>query len=210
MEYCERCGPGLLDEPINASTNVAFFIAAWSAWLLAKHRQRLSTGIWMLIGLVVSVGTGSGLWHTFATPWAEALDRIPILMFQLVFLWLYIRGIMGLGRHLAAAIIAGFILIGFLATLLPPILNSSLIYAPAFLVLVALGIYHYQRCKHERLILIAAAGVFLFALVFRSIDLIVGPYFPIGTHFLWHILNGLNVYLAMRSLIINLADPIAV
>ena len=151
MEYCERCGAGLLDEPINAFTNVAFFIAAWGAWLLAKHRQGLSTGIWMLIGLAVSIGIGSGLWHTFATPWAEALDRIPILIFQLVFLWLYIRGIMSFRLHLAAAFITGFVLTGFLATLLPPILNRSLnVYAPALLLLLGFGIYHYRWCKRER------------------------------------------------------------
>ena len=211
MEYCERCGPGLLDEPINASTNVAFFIAAWGAWLLAKHRQRLSTGIWMLIGLAVSIGIGSGLWHTFATPWAEALDRIPILIFQLVFLWLYIRGIMSFRLHLAAAFITGFVLIGFLATLLPPILDRSLnFYGPALLLLVGLSIYHYRRCKRERLILLAAAGVFLLAILFRSIDLLVCSYVPIGTHFLWHILNGFNVYLAMRSLIVSQEEKITV
>ena len=118
MQYWERSGQGLFDEPINAFTNVVFLIAAWGAWLLARRMRCLSTGIWMLIGLAVSIGIGSGLWHTFATPWSEALDRIPILLFQLVFLWLYIRVIMGFRRHLAAVFIAGFVLIGFLATFL--------------------------------------------------------------------------------------------
>ncbi len=210
MEYWERSGPGLFDEPINATTNSVFLVAALAAWLLARRRQRISLGIWILIGLAASIGIGSGLWHTFATPWAEAFDRIPILMFQLVFLWLYLRGIMGMGRHFTAAFIAGFIVIGYLATFIPPVLNRSLIYAPALIVLLALGVYHYQQSKHECCILIASAGVFFFALVFRSIDLIVGPYFPIGTHFLWHILNGLNVYMTMRCLILNLLDPVPV
>jgi hypothetical protein len=30
--YCERLGPGLWAEPLNAVTNVAFFVAAWLAW----------------------------------------------------------------------------------------------------------------------------------------------------------------------------------
>ena len=209
MEYWERSGPGLFEEPINASTNVVFLVAAWTAWLLARRKRRLSPGIWILIGLAASIGIGSGLWHTFATPWAEAFDRIPILMFQLVFLWLYFRGVIRFGRPFTVAFIAGFIVAGYLATLLPPILNRSLIYAPAFLVLVALGVYHYQQRKQERFILIASAGVCFFALVFRTIDLAVGPYFPVGTHFLWHILNGLNIYLAMRCLILNLPDRIA-
>lgn len=210
MEYWERSGPGLFDEPINATTNSVFLVAALAAWLLARRRQQISPGIWILIGLTASIGIGSGLWHTFATPWAEALDRIPILMFQLVFLWLYLRGIMGMSRHFTVAFIAGFIVIGYLATFIPPVLNRSLIYAPALLVLLALGGYHYQQGKHERFILIASAGVFFFALLFRSIDLIVGPYFPVGTHFLWHVLNGLNVYMIMRCLVLNLPDPVPV
>ena len=117
---------------------------------------------------------------------------------------------MGFGRQFTVAFLAGFVAVGFLATLLPPVLNRSLIYAPGFLVLTVLGIYHYQQRKRERFILIASAGVFFFALVFRSIDLIVGTYFPVGTHFLWHILNGLTIYWAMRCLILNLAEPRAV
>ncbi len=209
MEYYERSGPGLFDEPINASTNAVFFIAAWGAWWLARNRGALSAGMWTLIGLVVCVGIGSGLWHTFATPWAEALDRIPILLFQLAFLWLYTRDVMGIERRLVLALLLAYVAVGFLMTRLPPVLNRSLLYAPALLVVVALGIYHYQQGKRERLILLASAGVFSFALVFRTVDHIAGPYFPIGTHFLWHILNGLNVYLAMRCLIVNRVDPIA-
>jgi len=29
--YCERLGPGLFAEPLNALTNVSFLLAAWAA-----------------------------------------------------------------------------------------------------------------------------------------------------------------------------------
>jgi hypothetical protein len=58
--------------------------------------------------------------------------------------------------------------------------------------------------------LLASAGVFCVALVCRSIDLVVCRQFPIGTHFLWHLLNGLVVYLAMRVLVAVWADRGAV
>ena len=32
--YCERTAPGLWEEPINALTNLSFFVAAWFAWRL--------------------------------------------------------------------------------------------------------------------------------------------------------------------------------
>ncbi|KAA3596048.1 MAG: hypothetical protein D8M57_10900 [Candidatus Scalindua sp. AMX11] len=203
MEYCERCGPGLFAEPFNAISNVAFFLAAFSVWLLAQRRCGLSTGTWILIGLVIAVGTGSTLWHTFATPWAEALDRIPILLFQLAFLWRYSWQIMRFRWYPTVALLAGFLLMGFGMTLLPPILNRSLLYLPAFVLLLVLGVYHYRRSRKEPSIMLTAAGVFLFAIIFRTIDLIVCSSFPIGTHFLWHILNGLTMYLVIRSLIVN-------
>lgn len=203
MEYCERSGPGLFAEPLNASTNAAFFVAAFCAWLTARRCNGLSTGLWVLTGLVITVGAGSTLWHTFATPWAEWFDRIPILLFQLLFLWLYFRQVMHLRCYLTAAFLTGFVLIGSIMTLLPPILNGSLIYAPAFALLLVLGVYHYRKRRREPYIILTAAGVFLFAIIFRTIDLIVCSSFPAGTHFLWHILNGLTVYLTVRSLIVN-------
>ena len=80
--YCERCGPGLLAEPLNATTNLAFLIAAWAAWVLARRLNSLSGGIQGLIFLTVSLGIGSALFHTFATAWARVLDVVPILLFE--------------------------------------------------------------------------------------------------------------------------------
>ncbi len=57
--------------------------------------------------------------------------------------------------------------------------------------------------RAARFTLLAAAGVYVLALVFRTLDLEVCSAFPIGTHFLWHSLNGLAAYLAMRCLIIS-------
>lgn len=201
--YCERCGPGLLAEPLNACTNCSFLIAAWAAWVLARRAGALSTGIWGLIFLSVSIGVGSALFHTFATNWAQWLDVIPILLFQLGFLWLYLRRILGIGPSLAAASLAGFFVAAQISRQFPGVLNGSLMYAPAFLVLIGLGLCHFWLRHVERFILLSSAGVFLLSLVFRSIDEAVCPRFPTGTHFLWHLLNGVLLYLSMRSLIVN-------
>ncbi len=79
--YCERTSSGLLAEPLNAITNASFLIAAWAAWFLARRLGRLSAGVQILIWLSVSVGIGSGLFHTTATAWALILDIVPILFF---------------------------------------------------------------------------------------------------------------------------------
>ena len=110
--YCERCGPGLFDEPINAFSNVVFLIAAFAAWRSAQRYRALDAGLWVLIGLSVCVGVGSFLWHTFATGWAMVLDVVPILLFQLCFLWLYGRRVVGLDRVVVVALLVGFVALG--------------------------------------------------------------------------------------------------
>ena len=201
--YCERIGAGLLAEPVNLFTNVAFFIAAWAAWSLSHRSNGLSSDIRVLIALSIVIGAGSGLFHVFATGWARVLDEIPILLFQLWYLWLYARRIMTLREEFAAASIAGYLVAAISCRQFPHLLNGSLAYAPALILMLGLGLYHFLQHKAERSLLLATTGVFLASLVLRSIDEAVCPYVPTGTHFLWHILNGVVLYLSMRALILN-------
>jgi len=201
--YCERAGPGLWAEPLNATTNLAFFVAAWAAWSLARRAHVLSTGTWVLLALVVTVGIGSSLFHTFATTWARVLDIVPILLFQLSYVWLYGRRVIKLGGASAAGLLAVFVVAAYAGRQFPQTLNGSLIYAPAVLVIAWLGVYHYCTQTAARHSLLAAAAVFLVGVFFRTIDSAVCPAFPVGTHFLWHLLIPVALYLLMRSLLLG-------
>jgi hypothetical protein len=203
--YCERLGAGLLAEPVNAATNASFLLAAWAAWALAKRTGALSTGIGVLVVLAASVGVGSILWHTFATPWALILDTVPILLFIVWYVWLYAWRVLGAGALLGAATVAAFLAATFVALRWSHVLHGALVYAPGLLVVLVLGALHARDRAPGRFALLAAAGVYAAALVFRTIDNEVCPVLPIGTHFLWHGLIGLVTYLAMRALILRLA-----
>ena len=50
--------------------------------------------------------------------------------------------------------------------------------------------------------MIAATGVFVLSLTARTLDVPIGPSFPLGTHFLWHVLNAVLVYLVVRVAIL--------
>src|SRR5437763_13910142 len=68
--YCERLAPGLLGEPLNATSNIAFFIAAW---LLARDARRL--GAWradsaLLVAVTRIVRIARTVFHTVAPTWA--------------------------------------------------------------------------------------------------------------------------------------------
>jgi hypothetical protein len=49
--------------------------------------------------------------------------------------------------------------------------------------------------------LFLAAGLFALSLAFRVVDLPICPAFPTGTHFVWHLLNALVLYVLLRAAI---------
>jgi len=199
--YCERLAPGLVGEPLNAASNIAFFIAAW---LLARDARRL--GAWradsaLLVALMVVVGIGSTVFHTVATTWAQWLDLVPILLFQLAFLWIYAARMLNWSPIASGVLVAAFLVIALYARQFQEPFNGSLTYAPALVAIFALGLHHRATHPSEPPLLLAAAGVFTVSLFLRTIDAAACERFAHGTHFFWHLLNGAVLYLAARSLL---------
>ena len=202
--YCERVGMGVFAEPLNAVSNVSFLLAALAAWVLASRTGALSAGVRVLIALGASVGIGSILWHTYPTMLTLILDSVPILIFIMWYIWLYARNVIGMRPLFAVASAAAFLLATFLALPFAGVLHGAFVYTPGLIVTLVLGVLHARdRRKAARFTLLAASGVYLAALFFRTIDNEVCPVLPIGTHFLWHLLIGLVTYLAMRPLILS-------
>ncbi len=201
--YCERVGMGVLAEPLNAVSNISFLLAAWAAWVLARRTGTLSTGVRALIAIGASVGIGSILWHTYPTMLTLIFDSVPILIFISWYIWLYARNVIGMRPLSAVASVAAFPLATFLAIPFSGVLHGAFVYVPGLVVTLVLGVFHARERRAARFTLLAAAGVYLAALFFRTIDNEVCPVLPIGTHFLWHLLIGLVAYLAMRSLILS-------
>lgn len=204
--YCERVGPGLLAEPLNAATNLSFILAAWAAWILARRTGTVTTGVRALIYVAVSVGVGSFLWHTLANSWTFYLDIVPIVVFISYYIWLYTRRVMEMSAGYAAASLAAFLLATILAFPYSTVLHGAVVYTPGLMVVLILGLHNVRTSAAAGYTLLAAAGVYVGALFFRTIDNEVCGVAPIGTHFIWHALIGLVTYLAMRSLISTLAE----
>ena len=205
--YCERLGPGFWAEPLNALTNLAFVIAAIAAWRLADRRQVLTADIVLLIGLIAAIGIGSWAFHTFASYWAMLLDVTPILLIQIAYLWIYGRRIIGIRPGCLLGFVALFLLAVYVSGQFSHLLNGSLGYLPALALILIIGSYHFLHARSERGLLLIGAAVFSLSLAMRTIDIMVCDYLTIGTHFSWHLLNGLLLYLVARALIVNLPSP---
>jgi len=196
--YCERLGPELLAEPINLFTNLAFLLAAI---LLSKQTSVANRNVHNLILLIFTIGIGSMLFHSFATSWARFLDVVPILIFQMLFVWTYIRQIIQNSVYVAGTTILLLLFSSLTAREFPQLLNGSLPYLPALIILLGLGLYHYLTCQPKPLQLFAVGGLFITALFFRTIDANICSYFPIGTHFIWHLVSAYMLYLSVDTLI---------
>ncbi|MDH3666817.1 MAG: ceramidase [Paracoccaceae bacterium] len=199
--YCERVGGAFWAEPLNALTNFSFLIAAWALWRIRPNASAPPAESVLLIGTIAAIGIGSFLFHTFATRWAATMDVLPILVFQLLFLWFYARRRMGAGWVVAAGLLIAYLALGFAVGQSGSHLNGSIGYLPALMVLIALALHHARTASTLRYNLLAASGMFALSLTLRTIDRTVCDSLPIGTHFLWHILNAAVLFLAARALI---------
>ena len=206
--YCERILPRLWDEPFNVLTNIAFLLVAF---LLFRKLRTLSSSsvnnsldLWILIGLVTAIGVGSATWHLLAAGWALWADRIPILLFISFFLVSCLVRMVNLSITTSLVLLVIFHIINVFVQIHfpPPTLNGSVFYIPTFLFLITitflLGSHHSLPVKSNFLI---ASVIFAIAIIFRSIDLAVCDSISIGTHFIWHLLIALTIYLLMTALI---------
>jgi len=214
--YCERTSASFWAEPVNAWSNLAFPAAAVWVAVAACRRGGATPAFWALVVLAALVGAGSFLFHTFGNVWSEYFDTIPIWTFVAATLFFAASRVAGLRPHaaVAAGLVAAVVLIVIFMTATDPHpdvppppdpLNGSLQYAPALIGLAGFAAFAWFRRLSIASLLLAATLAFLAALVFRTIDMAVCAAFPLGTHFLWHLLNGLTVGLILMVMLAT--DP---
>jgi hypothetical protein len=223
--YCERgLDPSFWAEPANAVTNAAFVIAGLATFHVIGERppgeRRVMHGA--LAALVVLIGVGSFLFHTYATPWAAIADVAPIGLFMLFYFAVTLRSLLRLPVGGAIALTAGFAACLWAAgriTCGPDgavefagggggrCLNGSLGYLPALAAMLAIGgVLAVKRHPAARPLL-AAGALFAVSVTFRSLDralcadTAIAAY-PLGTHFLWHTLNALVLFILLRAVIL--------
>jgi hypothetical protein len=199
--YCERVGDGYFAEPINAISNLVFLVAAYYAWKWLKKNNNQDIEFLALIALMVAIGFGSLSFHIYASGLSQLADLVPIFLFQLCYLWLYIRLVWG--YRWPARLLLGLVLLVSIAisSSFQAHMNGSLLYAPTLAVLAIISVYHTISSKAAGLANTALL-VFSLALVFRTVDRELCPVIDIGTHFIWHLLNGLVIYLLFKLLVI--------
>ncbi|MFP4451049.1 ceramidase domain-containing protein [Rhodosalinus sp.] len=190
--YCERLDASYWAEPVNAVTNAAFLIAAVVMW--ARVRGQGLPLAMALVWVLAAIGVGSYLFHTHAQVWSALLDVLPILLFILIYIYAANRHYWGLSRLWSGLGVAAFF--PYAVATVPlfqmvPGLGSSAGYAPVPLLILVYAVLLRRRLPQVARGLAIGAGLLIASLTFRTLDLPLCGVVPVGTHFMWHILNGL-------------------
>lgn len=195
--YCERTDHSFWAEPVNAFSNAAFLIAAIVAYVQWRRASARDGPMLALISVTAAISIGSFIFHTIATRGTALFDTAPIATFIYGYLLLALRRLLNLSLVVSLAIVVAFALVstGEAAIVPPATLNGSHAYLPGFAALLVIA-WLVRHAPWGALVR-AAAVLLALALIFRSIDLDICDVFPLGTHFLWHVLNGLTLYLLL-------------
>lgn len=201
--YCERTGPGLWAEPLNAATNLGFLLAAALCWRMTAGDR----GARALVLILAAIGVGSALFHTYAQVWAMLADVLPIQAFILVYLYLATVRFLGAPRLAGLAVAAGFVpaatlVAGAIGRVAGP-LNGSTGYLPVLLAIGLLALATAGRAPATARRLAVGAGLLAVSLTFRTIDAAACPRFPAGTHFAWHLANAVLLGWMIRALVLH-------
>jgi Ceramidase len=197
--YCERLDASFWAEPMNAISNLSFIVAGLLLW-----RQRSPRSTLMAI-LIILIGFCSFSFHTFANRLTGLLDVLAIAMYLLVFAFLIpmqwsrssILIQLGSVLLLIISIVFSQLLIGYLKPPFPWLPPG--IYLGAWFALFIYTLSSQFLNKPAARYLWLAVIVFPFSLLSRQLDM---PFcdFIGGAHWLWHLLNGLTLYLSSYGL----------
>lgn len=217
FSYCERgLDPSFWAEPVNAFTNAGFILASIVALIAMAQRPRGEATVmrYLLILNVFVIGVGSFLFHTYATPWAAAADVIPIGIFMLVYLgyalYVFARfpliitvpaiGIFATIIEMATGVDCATLGLDWGFFKATNCLNGSFAYVPALGAMLLIGLWLGIR-RHPAAPYVFGAGlVFIVSVWFRAVDRIWCNDITfmdkgLGTHFLWHSLNSVVLFL---------------
>lgn len=200
--YCERGDLSLWSEPLNAATNLAFLVAALVMWRRLGHAPAPLARV--LVLLLALIGLASGAWHILAQAWAGAADTLSIALFVVVYLYAANRHFIGLGRMPALldtiAILPLMAITGWLLAMVP-ITGGSAVYWPVALLIAGYALGLRRRAPDTAGRLGVGAGLLAVSIILRSLDGPLCPVLPVGTHFLWHLLNAAMLAWMIETLV---------
>jgi len=200
---CERTDSNLFNEPLNLLSSAVFFLVAWLLWKDYKNNhQKYDEERVTLIVLITLIGTGSIFFHAAANRLGMLLDTAPIAMFTAFVLYVSLRRLLGFKMMNTLLLLIGFAIACWLTQFIPDPyrFNESVAYVMPIAAIAIIACRLRQLHHASAPYFLKATLWFSVSLIFRSIDMIMCQTFPIGTHFLWHLCNGVALYFLAKAI----------
>jgi hypothetical protein len=197
--YCERLDPSFWAEPTNTISNLSFIVAGFFVWRLRSSPSNL-----MAI-LTIFIGLASFSFHTFANRLTGLMDVLAIAFYLIFYAFLIPKQ----WSRSSKLIQLGSVLLLFISIVLAQLLMSHFkptlfwlppgIYLGAWLALIIYALATQCSNPPAARFLWLAVIVFPFSLMSRQLDMPLCESIS-GSHWLWHLLNGLTLYLSSYGL----------
>lgn len=205
---CERHGLGFIAEPLNVLSSFAFiFVAMMITRYYRREEDIIDKWRWdirVMISLCFVIGVNSVVFHAFPTPMTELLDTIAIVAFIMIY---FLSVLFRIGR--CNPFQAGICFVAFLGfshmlvSQFPEALNDSIGYLSSMIALIMIAVHLHLKARPSSQHFMLAAIVGVVSLFCRAIDKEICPMLPIGSHFLWHMLNATLLYILLKQIIRN-------
>lgn len=189
--YCERQTFGFWSEPVNALTNLIFVALG----LILSVKTKDDWFCFFLSLEVIVIGLASFIFHTFANLIAALADILSILLFGMTYIFVVNLRLMNV-NYLLSLIIAICLIpfsfcISFITIIIFGELNGSSWYISFVILFLVYSYLLRNRCPDISIALFYFAPLLAVSIILRSIDHNFCNNIPLGTHFLWHIINGI-------------------
>ena len=188
--YCERHGAGFWNEPINALTNLIFILAGF---MLVLNTRQNKLCIFLSLQIIL-IGVASFLFHTFANILAGLIDTVSIMLFGVTYIFgsnYYLLKLNTITSIIIALCLVPFsFFVSQLATISFGSLNGSTWYLSFIILFLTYSYLIRKEFAQMSVILLCSALFLLISIFFRTIDIMSCNIIPVGTHFVWHIMNG--------------------
>ncbi|OGY27920.1 MAG: hypothetical protein A2802_02600 [Candidatus Woykebacteria bacterium RIFCSPHIGHO2_01_FULL_43_29] len=198
-DRCEKAW-GLISEPVDTVSNIAFFIATYLIYRLYKKYNLSGFRFNLLIILVMLIGLGSTVYHAFNNVYTALFDLLPIYFFVFYSLYSFTSFLskstaIRIGTPLTLFIIQ----IGFRAMELPLfIFGMPTFHLFNILFILALSSWAYRRVGKMVNGIFPIVISYSLGILMRYFDLTICPINGVGTHFLWHISVAFATYYTAR------------
>jgi len=197
--YCERISIGLFGEPLNIITNSFFLLVAY---LIYRQDSKEN----LLLILIALIGIGSFFFHAYPSSFTGLLDIFFIISFMFTYSYKIYKYKFGYNNLLSYIFTFSFILLSYFFGKFFSRYSLGVSCYYFVIVLHLILIYFlFRKISIEKKILqnlYFATLIFIISLVFRTLDQSLCNVFNSGTHFLWHILNSIVLFLLVKFYIL--------